>query len=162
MLPQLSTLLNITILDADKHLLPGCILEFSLRSQKIELKTKSVLNLDKFVNLLNQNKDLDDKTYAFEPEDLIFESIKKVVSHLPNNTSISCEVSSGFDCTLVAYALANIIGPENFYCYSFVFPDQYGTESFSTINNFVKHHNLQLRFINIDPITEYSKDYFNS
>jgi len=148
-----------TILDSVKMVPPGSVAEFAF-SSSISYQIKSLIDVDGILSSLFGDEFRDDKEFAKALESVLTDAVARRLEKIPRGTHIGCEISSGFDCTLIAYIIAKLIGPENFYCYSFYFPEGYGTESLSIIHKFADRHSLQLRAVELNPKEGYARDYF--
>ena len=148
-----------TILESVKTIPPGSVVEFVFESN-VSYQIKSLVNIENFLSLRRGDEFKDDKEFAKVLESVLTDAVARRLEKIPKGTHIGCEISSGFDCTLVAYIMAKLIGPENFYCYSFYFPEGYKTESLAIIRKFADKHSLQLRAIELNPKEGYARDYF--
>ncbi len=148
-----------TILESVKLVPPGSAVEFVFEP-RVSYQIKSLVDIESFLSSLPSDEFGDDKEFAKALESALTGAVARRLEKIPRGTHIGCEISSGFDCTLVAYIMAKLIGPENFYCYSFYFPEGYGTESLAIIRKFADRHSLRLRAIELDPKEGYSRDYF--
>lgn len=148
-----------TILESVKLVPPGSVVEFVF-GPNVSYQIKSLINIENFLSSLPGDEFKDDKEFAKALELVLTDAVARRLEKIPQGTHIGCEISSGFDCTLVAYIMAKLIGPENFYCYSFYFPEGYGTESLAIIRKFADKHSLQLRAVELNPKEGYARDYF--
>ena len=148
-----------TILESVKLVPPGSVVEFVFEPN-VSYQIKSLINIENFLSSLPGDEFKDDKEFAKALESALTDAVARRLEKIPQGTHIGCEISSGFDCTLVAYIMAKLIGPENFYCYSFYFPEGYGTESLAIIRKFADKHSLQLRAVELNPKEGYARDYF--
>lgn len=148
-----------TILESVKLVPPGSVVEFVF-GPSVSYQIKSLINIENFLSSLPGDEFKDDKEFAKALESVLTDAVARRLEKIPQGTHIGCEISSGFDCTLVAYIMAKFIGPENFYCYSFYFPEDYGTESLAIIRKFADKHSLQLRAVELNPKEGYARDYF--
>jgi len=148
-----------TILKEVKRVPPGSIVEFVFEP-KVSYQIKSLVDIDGFLSSLPKDEFKDEKEFAKALEAALTEAVARRLEKIPRGTDIGCEVSSGFDCTFVAYIMAKLIGPENFYCYSFYFPEGYGTESLEIIQKFAAKHSLKLRAVKLSPVEGYARNYF--
>ncbi|MCX7928714.1 MAG: asparagine synthase C-terminal domain-containing protein [Patescibacteria group bacterium] len=148
-----------TLLESVKLVSPGCVAEFNFEGS-VSCKISSCIDIDKFFDSVSKEELASDKEFAKALEDVLTDSVARRLEKIPRGVEIGCEVSSGFDCTIVAYILSKLIGPDNFYCYSFHFPQGYGTESLEIIQKFVSKHSLKLRTVELVPDAGYAKDYF--
>jgi asparagine synthetase B (glutamine-hydrolysing) len=148
-----------TILDSVKSIPPGSVVDFVFEPG-ISYQISSCVDIDGFLNSLPKDEFKDEKEFAKALELVLTDAVARRLEKIPQGTHIGCEISSGFDCTLVAYIMAKLIGPENFYCYSFYFPEGYGTESLAVIRKFADKHSLQLRAVELNPKEGYARDYF--
>lgn len=148
-----------TILESVKMVPSGSVVEFVFEP-RVSYQIKSLVNIDGFLSSLPKDEFRDDKEFAKALELALTDAVARRLEKIPKGTHIGCEISSGFDCTLVAYILAKLIGPENFYCYSFYFPEGYETESLTIIRKFAKKHSLRLRAVELNPKEGYARDYF--
>lgn len=148
-----------TILESVKLVPPGSVVEFVFEPN-VSYQIKSLINIENFISSLPGDEFKDDKEFAKALELALTDAVARRLGKIPQGTDIGCEISSGFDCTLVAYIMAKLIGPENFYCYSFYFPEGYGTESLAIIRKFADKHSLQLRAVELNPKEGYARDYF--
>jgi len=148
-----------TILESVKMIPPGSVVEFVF-VPNVSYQIKSLINIENFLSSLPEDKFKDDKEFAKALESVLTDAVARRLEKIPQGTHIGCEISSGFDCTLVAYIMAKLIGPENFYCYSFYFPEDYDTESLAIIRKFADKHSLQLRTVELNPKEGYARDYF--
>jgi asparagine synthetase B (glutamine-hydrolysing) len=148
-----------TILESVKMVPPGSVVEFVFKTG-ISYQVKSLIDIDNFLSSFPRDEVEDDKEFAKALELALTDAVARRLEKISSGTHIGCELSSGFDCTLIAYIMAKIIGPENFYCYSFYFPESYGTESLSIIQKFANKHSLQLRTVSINPEKGYARNYF--
>lgn len=148
-----------TILDSVKSIPPGSVVDFVFEPD-ISYQINSCVDIDGFLNSLPKDEIEDEKEFAKALVLTLTDSVARRLEKIPPGTHIGCEISSGFDCTLIAYIMARLIGPENFYCYSFYFPEGYGTESLAIIRKFTNKHSLRLRAVKLDPKEGYAQDYF--
>ncbi len=148
-----------TILDGVKIVPPGCMVEFTFEP-KISYQIKSLIDIDGFVSSLPKKEFKNEKEFAESLEATLTDAVARRLEKIPRGTHVGCEVSSGFDCTFVAYIIAKLIGPENFYCYSFYFPRGYETESLEIIRKFAARHSLKLRAVKLSPAEGYAQNYF--
>lgn len=148
-----------TVLESVKMVPPGSVVEFVF-GPNVSYQIKSLIRIDDFISSLPGDEFRDDKEFAKALESALTDALARRLEKIPSGTHIGCEISSGFDCTLVAYILAKLIGPENFYCYSFYFPEGFGTESLAIIRKFADKHSLRLRAVGINPKEGYARDYF--
>jgi asparagine synthetase B (glutamine-hydrolysing) len=149
-----------TILESVKAVPPGSIVEFTFEP-KISYQIKSLVDIDSFLSSLPKDEFKNDREFAEALESALTDAVARRLEKIPDETNIGCEISSGFDCTLIAYIMAKLIGPENFFCYSFYFPEGYGTESLATIRKFAAKHSLKLRAVGLFPEEGYARDYFS-
>lgn len=148
-----------TILESVKQVPAGSVVRFSF-IPRITYEIKSLVDIDAFLAKIPPVEIKDEKEFAQLLESALRDSLARRLRKIPAGTAIGCEISSGFDCTLVAYLLAKLIGAENFYCYTFYFPEKYGTESLKVISKFAAKHSLKLRAVKLDPEEGYARDYF--
>lgn len=79
--------------------------------------------------------------------------LRKVV-----DLKIGCDLSSGFDCTLIAYCLSKLIGSEKFNCYA-QFSDLAKNETdIELMNNFAKKNNLKIKTFDASKFYSYEHD----
>jgi len=148
-----------TILESVKTVPPGSVVEFVFKP-RISYQIKSLIDIDSFLSSLPKDEVKDDKEFVESLESALTNAVARRLEKIPRGTHIGCEISSGFDCTFIAYIMAKLIGPENFYCYSFSFPEGYGTESLKIIRKFVAKHSLRLRAVPLFPVEGYARNYF--
>jgi len=148
-----------TILESVKMVPPGSVVEFVFGSGG-SYQIKSLINIGSLLSSLPGDDFKDDREFAKALESILTDAVARRLEKIPRGTHIGCEISSGFDCTLIAYIIAMLIGPENFYCYSFYFPEGYGTESLLIIRKFADKHSLRLRAVELNPKEGYTRDYF--
>ncbi|MGB9637386.1 MAG: asparagine synthase-related protein [Microgenomates group bacterium] len=149
-----------TILESVKMVPPGSIVEF-IFEPKISYQIRSLVDIDGFLSSLPRQNFKSDKEFAETLEANLTDAVARRLEKIPSGVHIGCEISSGFDCTFIAYIIAKLIGPENFYCYSFYFPEDYGTESLKIISKFADKHSLKLRAVKLLPVQGYARDYFS-
>lgn len=149
-----------TLLESVKMVPPGSIVEFVFEP-KISYQIKSLVDIDSFLSSLPRQGFKTDKEFAEALEATLTEAVARRLKKIPSGVHIGCEISSGFDCTFIAYIMAKLIGPENFYCYSFYFPEGYGTESLKIISKFAAKHSLKLRAVKLLPVEGYARDYLS-
>lgn len=149
-----------TILESVKMIPVGSVAEFVFESE-ISYRISSFIDIDGLLSSLPKEEFRNDKEFAKALELSLTDSLARRLAKIPPGTEIGCEISSGFDCTLVAYILAKLIGPKSFYCYSFYFPEGYGTESLKIIRKFADKHSLQLKAVKLEPEKGYAQDYFS-
>lgn len=149
-----------TILESVKMIPVGSVAEFVFESE-ISYRISSFIDIDGLLSSLPKEEFRNDKEFAKALELSLTDSLARRLAKIPPGTEIGCEISSGFDCTLVAYILAKLIGPKSFYCYSFYFPEGYGTESLKIIRKFADKHSLQLKAVKLEPEEGYAQDYFS-
>ncbi len=149
-----------TLLEAVKWVPPGSKVEFSF-SPKITYRIQSLVDVDAFFSGLARDKFANDEEFARALEKTLTDAVARRLAKIPPGSHFGCELSSGFDCTLIAYIMAKLIGPENFYCYSFYFPEKYGTESLAIIKKFANRHHLRLRAVKLLPRQGYRQDYLH-
>jgi len=148
-----------TILEGVKVVPPGSVVEFVFEP-KVSYQIKSLIDIDGFVSSLPKEEFENEKEFAEALEAALTDAVAHRLKKIPPGTHIGCELSSGFDCTFVAYVMAKLIGPENFYCYSFYFPEGYGTESLKIIQKFAARHALKLKAVKLSPVEGYARNYF--
>jgi hypothetical protein len=148
-----------TILEEVKVVPPGSVVEFVFEP-KVSYQIKSLIDIDGFVSSIPKEEFKDEKDFAEALEAALTDAVARRLEKIPWGTHIGCELSSGFDCTFIAYIMAKLIGPKNFYCYSFYFPEGYETESLKIIRKFANKHSLQLRTVKLSPVEGYARNYF--
>ncbi|GEM_PF-1793812 len=148
-----------TLLKSVKTVPPGSVVKFVFEPN-IYYQIESLIDIDDFLSSLPKDEFKDDRGFAKALELALTEAVARRLEKIPQGVHLGCEISSGFDCTFIAYIMAKLIGPKSFYCYSFYFPKGYGTESLNIIRKFAAKHSLRLRAVKLYPEQGYARNYF--
>ncbi|HEX7041749.1 MAG TPA: asparagine synthase C-terminal domain-containing protein [Patescibacteria group bacterium] len=134
-----------TIIHQGKRLPAGCKLQFSLDNPQIGNIT-SLIDLDSF--LLEKivpytSIESFTKEWVKEITHIISDQLAKI-SNLP----FGCDLSSGFDCTLVAYSLTKSTD-KHFPCYSLFSEFTQGETDVNKMIRFAQRHGLDLKMLDV-------------
>lgn len=144
-----------TLIDQIKMLPAGCLLSINY-DNSTNYTIKHLIDVKKILDATdNQTQNLSLSDFAKKWVDTMTEVIRDRVDTLPKGVVIACDLSSGFDCTLVAYCLSKVIGPKGFVCYSS--HSSYNPEetNVSTMHEFAARHGLILKDIDVTSAHDY-------
>lgn len=106
-----------TLVKQIKVIPAGCILEIDLNNPKNN-KITSYVDVDGFLSSAGNFTFDSMSDFASVWLEAVMEVVRERWEAIPKGVNVACDISSGFDCTLVAYCLSKIAGPEAFTCYS--------------------------------------------
>lgn len=135
-----------TLIEQIKMLPAGSAAEFDLTNLS-DFKISSLLNVDDYLNSI-ENREY--KSMAeFAPDWLraVTEAVGVRWSKIPKGAVVGCDLSSGFDCTLVAYCLSRVAGSDAFTCYSRYSDLLKNETNIEVVKKFANRHGLKLKSI---------------
>ncbi len=134
-----------TFLKEIKRIPSGCVAEFPILNSKHSNIT-SLVDLEGFLSIKGETYDSTAefakdwlKTIAIATQDRLREIGK---------SKFTCDLSSGFDCTLVAYCLSRLAG-RDFTCYSKHSPLANDETNLELMQKFAATHGLKLKTIDV-------------
>lgn len=134
-----------TLLSQIRKVPPGCCVKFFFENLE-SFKIKSLVDLDSF--LTNKPEPL--KTLSDFAENWV-ETIRAVTENQLTKIEklkFGCDLSSGFDCTLVAYCLKKLTS-KKFFCYSRYSEFTQGETNKELLVKFAEKHNLELKTMDV-------------
>lgn len=134
-----------TFLNEIKRIPPGCMAEFPV----LNLKSFTVTSLVDLNSFLSTKGEIYDSTAEFSKDWLKTIAITtqdrlREIGRL----KFTCDLSSGFDCTLVAYCLS-LLAKRNFTCYSKHSPLANDETNIELMQKFAATHNLNLKTFDV-------------
>ncbi|MBI5358540.1 hypothetical protein HZB69_02835 [Candidatus Amesbacteria bacterium] len=118
-----------------------------------KFKIEPIFNLDKF--LRNQQEPFSVEKFQEKFLDRMVNVVRERTIRFPN-TPIGCELSSGFDSSLIAYALKKAGISQNCTFFSDYSKYDTGDTDKSIVEKFAIKHNLKLSFLDISDLTTFS------
>ena len=140
----------------------GSVVEFNLEDPS-SYQIKSLVDVDGYLNSIEDVKYDSLKDFASDWVKAVTEIVRRRWSKIPKGVNIGCDISSGFDCTLIAYCLSNVAGPNAFTCYSRYSDLMKDETNIEVVRKFVDRHDLRLKSIDATkPLlrdTNYSEEW---
>ncbi|MFZ2202224.1 MAG: hypothetical protein WAV56_02395 [Microgenomates group bacterium] len=96
-----------TLIQQIKIIPGGCQATFDLKNLR-HLKTQSLLDLDAFYGSFQPKSYSSLEKFSVDWLNLLNEVVERRVSQIPKSFGAGCDISSGFDCTMVSYCLSRI------------------------------------------------------
>lgn len=106
-----------TMVNQIKVLPGGCKATFDLNSIK-NYQIETQIEVDSFYKSIPIKKYSSLESFSKDWLSLLMEVIERRVKQIPSGFKVGCDVSSGFDCALVAYCLSQTTPPGSFTGYS--------------------------------------------
>lgn len=142
-----------TLLDEIKILPAGCIAKFDLSTMKYTLK--SLIDLEEFLSLENSPYG-SMREFARDWLDIIKTVVKGRLDQI-NEAKFGSDLSSGFDCTLIAYLLSQLV-PDLLLCFSRHSEIIPGETNVGLMRLFAQAHKLKLKSIDVTTIHLQNED----
>lgn len=106
-----------TLIKQIKVIPGGSQATFNLKNLRLQ-EIRTILDIDAFYGSLQLKKYSSLEQFSGDWLDLLTEVTQRRVSQIPKNFKVGCDISSGFDCTLVSYCLSRVLSDGSFTGYS--------------------------------------------
>lgn len=133
-----------TLIQQIKIVPGGCQATFDLKNLR-HLNTQSILDLDAFYGSFQPRSYSSLEKFSVDWLDLLTEVVERRVNQIPKSFKIGCDISSGFDCTMVSYSLSRILphgGFTGFSNYSKIMGDENSPE---VVKRYALKHRIPLK-----------------
>lgn len=144
-----------TLISEIKQVPIGSLVEFNLE-QINHYKITSLVDLKTFLDESKPQQELSVEQFSKMWVDGLTQVVSDRLNQFPNQI-IGCDLSSGFDCTLIAYCLAQLI-PGKFGCYSRFSNLAKDETVVNLMNIFAKKHGLPLKTLDITDKQKYQEN----
>lgn len=147
-----------TIMYQIKKLPPGCRVTFDLRNP-VNTNILSLVDLDGFL----ENKKDPYSSVAHFSRDWV-NGVSAIISDqlsAIDNLTFGCDLSSGFDCTLVAYCLKKM-SKKTFSCYSNFSEFTQSETNVRSMIHFAERHGLHLKLSDVGRYHQFKNDFISN
>lgn len=125
----------------------GAVVEFDL-SNHASYKIKPLVDVEGYLDSIGDVKYNSLKDFASDWVEAVTEIVRRRWSKIPKGVGVGCDISSGFDCTLIAYCLSKIAGPDAFTCYSRYSDLAIDETNIEVVRKFADRHGLKFKSVN--------------
>ncbi len=125
----------------------GSVVEFDLNNHT-SYQIKPLVNVEDYLGLVGEIKYNSLKDFASDWVSAVTEIVGRRWSKIPKGVGVGCDISSGFDCTLIAYCLGKVAGPNAFTCYSRYSDLMKDETNIEVVRKFSDRHGLTLKSVN--------------
>lgn len=133
-----------TLVEQIKIIPGGCEAVFDL-NQTSKYMIRSLVNIDGYYASVPVIKYDSLATFASAWVALLTELVLRRFRVIPAGTNIGCDVSSGFDCALIAYCMSQALPPGSFTGYSNYSQIMGDENNFDVVKRFAKLHQFSLK-----------------
>jgi len=133
-----------TLIERIKMVPGGCQATFDLKDLRFE-NVQTLMDINAFYDSIRPGTYTSLEQFSTDLLGLLTEVVERRVSQIPKNFKIGCDISSGFDCTLVSYCLSRILphgGFSGFSDHSKIMGDENSPE---VVKRFSLKHNIPLK-----------------
>ena len=142
-----------TLFEEIKVIPPGCVVDIDLNNKK--LKIGSLVDLPGFLASTGEIY-TDEVAFAKDWEKMMRRVVADRAKQILDKKT-TCDLSSGFDCTLVAYSLHKILG-NRLTCNSKVSDITKEETDINIMNKFAKLHNIKIETVDTTKFDQYEAD----
>lgn len=142
-----------TIFEEVKVIPPGCVVDIDLENKK--MKIESLVDLEGFLTNTGEIY-TNEVTFAHDWANMMLRVVGDRAGKIMDNKT-TCDLSSGFDCTLVAYSLHKILG-DRLICNSKVSAVTKEETNIKIMNGFAKLHDIKLETVDTTKFDQYEAD----
>ncbi len=135
-----------TLIQQIKVVPAGSVVVFNFDNPS-SYRIKTLLDIEGYLNSLEDLKYSSLKDFSIDWIKAVTEIVRQRWSKIPKGVEIGCDVSSGFDCTLIAYCLAQVAGPNAFTCYSRYSDLMVDETNIEVVKKFTDRHGLKLKSV---------------
>lgn len=133
-----------TLIEQIKMVPGGSQASFDLKDLRPD-NIQTLMDIDSFYDSIRPRRDTSLEQFSTDWLNLLTEVVERRVSQIPKNFKIGCDISSGFDCTLISCCLSKILphgGFSGFSNYSKIMGDENSPE---VVKRFSIKHDISLK-----------------
>lgn len=136
-----------TLIKQIKVVPAGSVVEFDLNDPS-SYKIKSLVDVEGYLNSIEEIKYNSLEDFASDWVKAVTEIVGRRWSKIPKGTGVGCDISSGFDCTLIAYCLSKVASSDAFTCYSRFSDLAIDETNIEVVRKFADRHGLKFKSVN--------------
>lgn len=133
-----------TLVEQIKIIPGGCEAVFDL-NQNGKYKIKSLVDIDGYYSSIPVVKYDSLEVFAADWVELLTKLVSRRYEMIPAGTNIGCDVSSGFDCALIAYCMSRVLPQGTFVGYSNYSQIMGDENNLEIVKRFAKLHGFDLK-----------------
>ncbi|MBI2326400.1 hypothetical protein HYU91_03365 [Candidatus Collierbacteria bacterium] len=135
-----------TLIKQIKVVPAGSVVEFDLNVPP-SYKIRTLVDVEAYLNSIGEIKYSSLKDFASDWVKAVTEIVWRRWSKIPKGIGAGCDISSGFDCTLIAYCLSKVAGSDAFTCYSRYSDLMKDETNIEVVKIFADKHGLRLKSV---------------
>lgn len=135
-----------TLIKQIKVVPAGSTVEFDLQNHS-SYQIKPLVDVEGYLNSIGEIKYNSLKDFASDWVKAVTEIVWRRWSKIPKGVGVGCDISSGFDCTLIAYCLGKVAGTNAFTCYSRYSDLMKDETNIEVVKKFAARHGLRLKSV---------------
>ncbi|MBI2326402.1 hypothetical protein HYU91_03375 [Candidatus Collierbacteria bacterium] len=133
-----------TLIGQIKMIPGGCQASFDLKDLRLE-SIQTLMDIDAFYDSIRPRNYASLEQFSADWLSLLTEVVERRASQIPKSFKIGCDISSGFDCTLVSYCLSKILPHGDFSGFSNHSKIMGDENSPEVVKRFSLKHNIPLK-----------------